>query len=129
MKTNPTIFRAVRLLMILTLLPVVIPTAAEIIPLNTGTAAQSTTLSSFVATNALDTVNNFTHTSGSDTNATWQVLLPEVYTFNEVVAFGRTSCCQTRFRDITIEIIDFTGDVTTDFSGGTVTFTSGLPQS
>lgn len=99
---------------------------ADPIPLNTGTAAQSSTLSSFTANLALDTVNNFTHTTSSDNDATWQVLLPEYYSFNEVVAFNRNSCCQSRLRDITIEIVDFSGDVNTDFTGGTVTFTSEL---
>ena len=59
---------------------------AAIINLSLGTAAQSTTLSSFVAGNAIDEVNNFTHTSGGDANATWQVLLTEPFSFNEVVS-------------------------------------------
>lgn len=99
---------------------------AAVIDLTVGTPAQSSTLSSFTANLALDTVNNFTHTVSSDADATWQVLLPSSFSFDEVVAAGRQSCCQTRFRDITIEIVNFTGDVNTDFTGGIVTFASAL---
>lgn len=56
----------------------VIGISANAVPLDLsgGTAAQSTTLSTFVASNALDGVNNFTHTESFDTDPTWQVLLP-----------------------------------------------------
>ena len=106
---------------------------AAVIDLSTGsTAAQSTQLGGFAATNALDDVVNFTHTLSSDTNPTWQVLLPESQTFGLVEAFNREAsdgilgCCPSRFRDITIEIVDFAGDPNSDFTGGTVVFSSGL---
>ncbi len=102
------------------------------IPLETGTAAQSTQLGGFAAGNALDAVVNFTHTQGTDPNPTWQVLLPDIYGFGEIVAFNRASsdgaldCCPSRLRDITIQVVDFTGDVASDFTGGTVVFSSDL---
>ena len=36
------------------------------------------------------------------------------------------SCCPSRLRDITIQIVQFDGDVTTDFTGGEVTSSSNL---
>ena len=102
---------------------------ADPIPLDTGTAAQSTQLGAFAATNALDDVVNFTHTLNSDPNPTWQVLLPESYSIGVIEAFNRDAsdgtigCCPSRFRDITIQVVEFDGDVTTDFVGGTVVFT------
>jgi hypothetical protein len=105
---------------------------AASIDLSAGTAAQSSQLGGFVATNATDAVINFTHTLNSDPNPTWQVLLGDSYAFNSVEAFNRASsdgtldCCPSRFRDITIQIVNFVGDPALDFTGGTVTFDSGL---
>jgi hypothetical protein len=105
---------------------------ASPIDLSAGTAAQSTQLGGFVPENALDDVVNFTHTDASDENPTWQVLLPESYAFDSVTIFNReasdgaTNCCPSRLRDITIQIVQFEGDVTTDFTGGEVTSSSGL---
>jgi hypothetical protein len=105
---------------------------AVVIDLAGGTAAQSSQLSGFAASNATDAVINFTHTLNSDPNPTWQVLLGESYAFDSVEAWNRASsdgtldCCPSRFRDITIQIIDFSGDVNTDFTGGTVAFSSVL---
>jgi len=109
-----------------------IPNLGTAIPVFTGTAAQSSQLGGFAADRALDEVANFTHTLNSDMNPTWQVLLPETYTFGLIEAFNRassggaTDCCPSRFRDITIEVVQFDGDVNSDFTGGTVTFTSEL---
>jgi len=105
---------------------------AAVIDLSTGAAAQSSQLGGFAATNATDALVNFTHTLNSDTNPTWQVLLGDTYTFDTVEAFNRassggsTDCCPSRFRDITIQIVNFAGDVNTDFTGGTVSFSSPL---
>jgi hypothetical protein len=105
---------------------------AAVINLSVGTAAQSTQLGGFGAGNALDTTVNFTHTLSSDANPTWQVLLPTTWSFDSVEAFNRgasggaLSCCPSRFRDITIQIVNFAGDVNSDFTGGTVTFSSPL---
>ncbi|MBT44417.1 MAG: hypothetical protein CL922_03085 [Deltaproteobacteria bacterium] len=107
-------------------------TAADPIPLGSGTAAQSSQLGGFDAGRALDEIANFTHTLSSDQASTWQVLLPEIYTFETVEIFNRdssdgtTGCCPSRLRDITIQIVRFEGDVTTDFTNGEVIFASPL---
>lgn len=107
-------------------------TQAAPIPLADGTAAQSTQVGAFAADRALDDVINFTHTQGTDANPTWQVLLPDEYAFNVIEAFNReasdgaTNCCPSRFRDITIQVVDFTGDASADFDGGTVVYSSVL---
>jgi len=109
-----------------------LPSSAELIPLDTGTPAQSSQVGGFAAGNALDDVSNFTHTQGTDDNPTWQVLLPETYAFGVIEAFNRAAsggvldCCPSRLRDITIQVLEFNGDVTTDFTGGTVVFESDL---
>lgn len=103
-----------------------VPNFGEQIPLITGIAAQSSQLGGFAAENALDDVENFTHTLSSDLNPTWQVLLPESYSFGVIEVFNRVNCCGSRLRDITVEIVDFNGDVYTDFTGGTVVFSSEL---
>ncbi len=106
--------------------------SADSIPLNSGTAAQSSQLGGFGANNALDSTVNFTHTRNSDSNATWQVLLPDSFSFGEIEVFNRgasggsLSCCPSRFRDITIQVVDFSGNVASDFTGGTVTHSSPL---
>ena len=106
---------------------------AAVINLSTGsTAAQSTQLGGFGAGNALDALINFTHTQSSDANPTWQVLLPDSYSFTAIEAFNRASsdgaldCCPSRFRDITIQVLNFSGDATTDFTGGSISFSSAL---
>lgn len=105
---------------------------AAVIDLASGTAAQSSQLSGFAATNALDAVVNFTHTTSADPNPTWQVLLGASYAFDSVEAWNRQAslgtlnCCPSRFRDITIQIVNFSGNVATDFTGGSVVFSSPL---
>ena len=64
-------------------------------PLSTGTAAQSSQLSGFDAGRALDSTVNFTHTNGSDPNSTWQVLLPQSYSFGVIEVFNRDAHCST----------------------------------
>ena len=97
-----------------------------------GTAAQSSQLGGFVAENALDDQVNFTHTLAGDENPTWQVLLPESYAFDTVTIYNRassdgaTDCCPSRLRDITIQVVNFSGDVTADFVGGEVLASSDL---
>jgi len=99
--------------------------SAEPINLSVGAAAQSSTLSTFEASLALDGVTNFTHTVSSDTNPTWQVLLPEPRSFETVTILSRNSV-QQRMRDITIEIVSFNGNVNSDFTGGSVVYSSPL---
>ena len=102
--------------------------SAAPIDLSNGTAAQSSTLSNFVASNALDGVENFTHTVSTDNDPTWQVLLPASKTFQQITLHNRggTGSWLSRFRDITVQIIDFNGNVNSDFNGGTVIYTSPL---
>jgi hypothetical protein len=106
---------------------------AEPIPLDEGISAQSSQLGGFDAGRALDESVNFTHTqAGVGLPATWQVLLPESYTFESVTIWNRDAsdetlgCCPSRLRDITIQIVEFEGDEQSDFAGGTVTFESDL---
>lgn len=105
---------------------------AAVINLSTAVAAQSSTLSTFGPGNALDNIVNFTHTQGTDPNPTWQLLLgaPEAFAditvFNRQASDGATACCPSRLRDITIQVVSFTGNVFSDFTGGTVIFSSPL---
>ena len=71
-----------------------------------GTAVQSTTLSGFTAITAIDNnLANFSHTAGADSSPFWQVTLTNQMAIFSVVLFNRTSCCGSRLRDITIEIL------------------------
>ena len=56
---------------------------------------------------------------------TWQVLLPADQKFSEITIVNRTRA-QDRLRDITVQVVNFTGNVNTDFTGGTVVYTSEL---
>jgi len=98
------------------------------IDLSTGTTAQSTQLDNFVASNAIDGVNNFTHTLSDDPDPTWQVLLPTARTFEEITLVNRGGggSWLQRFRDLTVQVIDFGGNVNNDFDGGTVVYSSPL---
>lgn len=98
---------------------------ADEIDLTVGTAAQSTTLDSFVASLAIDGLSNFTHTLGSDDDPTWQVLLPSERLFGEIILVNRNNG-QERLRDITVQVLNFTGNVNSDFDGGTVLYSSPL---
>ncbi|MGJ8643183.1 MAG: lamin tail domain-containing protein [Luteolibacter sp.] len=104
---------------------VLLPTSAEPIDLSGGTAAQSTTLESFTADLAIDGVSNFTHTLGTDTDPTWQVLLPSARKFQEVTIDNRSSN-RDRLQNIRVYVVDFNGDVNSDFNGGTLVHTSEL---
>ncbi|MBK1829432.1 lamin tail domain-containing protein [Verrucomicrobiaceae bacterium R5-34] len=101
---------------------------AQPIDLSDGTAAQSSTLDEYDAGLALDGVNNFTHTEASDNDPTWQVLLPSDRTFQEITLVNRggSGSWLPRFRDLTVEVVNFSGNVNQDFDGGTVVFTSPL---
>jgi len=71
-----------------------------------GAAAQSTVNSTFSANLALNgNFGDFTHTLGTDTSPFWQVTLTNEMAIFSVVLHNRTSCCGSRLRDITIEII------------------------
>lgn len=86
-----------------------------------GTAVQSTTLSSFTANSAIDNnFGNFSHTATADSSAFWQLTLTNRMAIFSVVLFNRTSCCGSRLRDITIEILS------TNESGTVTNYTSPL---
>ncbi|WP_435895117.1 lamin tail domain-containing protein [Oceaniferula spumae] len=102
--------------------------STEPIDLSVGTAAQSTTLDDYDASHAIDGVSNFTHTIATDDDPTWQVLLPSSKTFNEITLVNRggNGSWTSRLRDITVQVIDFNGNVNNDFDGGTVVYSSPL---
>ena len=71
------------------------------------TATQSTTLGSFVATNALDSVySNFTHTLGDDTQAWWEADFGTEMRLQKLLLSNRAECCQGRMRDLTVTVYD-----------------------
>jgi hypothetical protein len=86
-----------------------------------GTAAQSTVNSTFTANLAINNnLGDFTHTLGTDPEPFWQVTLTNEMSIFSIVLFNRTSCCGSRLRDITIEILS------TNSSGFVTNFTSPL---
>ncbi len=80
-----------------------------------GAAAQSTLNGAYVAANAINgNLGDFTHTLGTDSAPFWQVTLTNEVAIYSVALHNRTSCCGSRLRDITIEILstNLTGTVT-----------------
>jgi hypothetical protein len=78
----------------------------------TGTATQSSVLSSYTANLVIDGQNgNFTHTDGSAAPPWWQVTWTADRTIHTVTLHNRADCCQNRLRDITVEIL--AADLTT----------------
>jgi hypothetical protein len=70
------------------------------------TATQSSTNGSFGAHLALNgSLSDFTHTLGTDNNATWTLNLRRSAIINSVTLHNRQSCCQSRLRDITVEVL------------------------
>ncbi|MEP4077355.1 lamin tail domain-containing protein [Haloferula sp.] len=105
-------------------------TAAPI-DLSAGSPAQTTLYngaSNYSASRAIDGVANFTHTAADDPDPRWQVLLSDAKTFQEITLLNRpgTGSWRNRLRDITVQIVNFSGDVEADFHGGTITYTSAL---
>jgi hypothetical protein len=83
-----------------------------------GAASQSTSHAAGPADRAIDgNTGNFSHTTTGDSNAWWEVTFPADEEIHEVVLHNRDSCCQVRFRDLTIEVRD---------AGGSVLYTSPL---
>jgi hypothetical protein len=86
------------------------------------TATQSSTYnnnSTYGANMAIDgNTGNFTHTASTDTNATWTLNLNRKALIQKIVMYNRTSCCQSRLRDIIVQILDS--------DGSTVLYTSPL---
>ncbi len=80
-----------------------------------GTAIQSTLNGSFTPNLAINNnLGDFTHTLGTDPEPFWQVTLTNEMSIFSIVLHNRTSCCGSRLRDITIEILstNSTGTVT-----------------
>ncbi|MCW5559879.1 MAG: chitobiase/beta-hexosaminidase C-terminal domain-containing protein, partial [Verrucomicrobiae bacterium] len=72
----------------------------------TGTASQSSVGFGFGADNAIDgDPDTFTHTDSNDNASAWWVDLGGVVEVRRVVLRNRTSCCQSRLRDITVELL------------------------
>ncbi|MFC7337743.1 lamin tail domain-containing protein [Haloferula chungangensis] len=110
------------------MLPILLLGGAAAVPidLSDGSAAQSTTLSTYDASLAIDGIPNFTHTVPEDPDPTWQIALPVYETFTEITIVNRggTGSWLPRFRDLTVQVVDFSGDVDSDFNGGTVVYQS-----
>lgn len=78
----------------------------------TGTATQSSVLASYTPNLAIDGQNgNFTHTDGSAAAPWWLVAWTADKAIHTVVLHNRADCCQSRLRDITVEIL--AADLTT----------------
>ena len=87
---------------------VAVPNLINIAP--TGTAAQSSTLSIYSANLAVDnSTGNFTHTDGSAVAPWWQVTLPTDQSIYTITVNNRSDCCQSRMRDITVQILAANG--------------------
>ena len=69
-------------------------------------AAQSSTLAGFPPNLAIDgNTGNFTHTVGSDANATWTLNLGRRALIRSITLHNRDSCCGSRLRDITVQVL------------------------
>lgn len=78
----------------------------------TGTATQSSVLASYTANLAIDGQNgNFTHTDGSPVAPWWQVAWTGDRSIYSITLHNRADCCQSRLRDVTVEIL--AADLTT----------------
>jgi hypothetical protein len=70
--------------------------------------SQSTTNAAFGPELAVDGNNgNFTHTSAGDPNPTWELDLTAPHAISQIVVRNRgDGCCQSRMRDITVEVYE-----------------------
>ncbi|MBN1852797.1 MAG: lamin tail domain-containing protein [Pirellulales bacterium] len=84
-----------------------------------GVATQSSLLASYTPDRAIDgSYDNFTHTyAGQNLPSWWQVDLGNSYVLEQITLHNRTGCCQSRLRDITVQVLD---------SNQAVVFTSSL---
>lgn len=73
-----------------------------------GVANQSSDFDDeFLANRAIDgNTATPTHTLIDDSNPHWQVELAAEHTISEIVLHNRDDCCQSRLRDITVQILD-----------------------
>jgi hypothetical protein len=96
-------------------------TTAPVNVATSGTAVQSTVNGSFTANLGINNnFTDFTHTLGTDPAPFWQVTLTNEMSIFSVVLFNRTSCCGSRLRDVTIQILS------TNASGLVTNYTSAL---
>ncbi|PWQ97151.1 discoidin domain-containing protein [Leucothrix arctica] len=84
----------------------------------TGTATQSTTAYSGVASRAIDgntsgewNEGTVTHTNATSTTAWWELELPQNSNLEQIVLFNRTNCCTQRLSDFTVSVLDEAGSV------------------
>ncbi|MBN2505053.1 MAG: lamin tail domain-containing protein, partial [Verrucomicrobia bacterium] len=81
-----------------------------------GTAVQTTTYGTYAANLAIDgNLANFTQTLPTDNPPFWQVTLARETSVHRIVLRNRTSCCQSRLRDITVQILAADG-ITTNYA-------------
>ena len=86
------------------------PTEVNLARTGSPTATQSTTLSSFNPSLAINgNLGDFTHTTGADLNPTWTLNLGRRALIRSVTLHNRTSCCGSRLRDITVEVLGSDG--------------------
>lgn len=72
-----------------------------------GVATQSSQLGGYGPDLAIDgNLDNFTHTQGGQPDAWWELDLLDFRQIEKILIFNRTSCCGSRLRDITVEILD-----------------------
>ena len=72
-----------------------------------GTATQTSTLSEFGPDKAIDgDPGTFSHTLANDDNSSLTVDVGSLQELTEIVLHNRADCCQSRFRDITVEVLD-----------------------
>lgn len=72
-----------------------------------ATLSQSTTNGAFTANLAVNGLTtDFTHTLGTDSAPFWNAAFSGDTTIHSITITNRTTCCQSRLRDITITILD-----------------------
>ncbi|MEZ6098066.1 MAG: lamin tail domain-containing protein [Pirellulaceae bacterium] len=78
-----------------------------------GVANQSSVAFGGVPDAAIDgNLGNFTHTAaGQNLPSSWSVDLGSTYALEEIIVHNRDSCCQSRLRDITVEVLDESDNV------------------
>ncbi|MGV3773617.1 MAG: lamin tail domain-containing protein [Verrucomicrobiales bacterium] len=75
-------------------------------------AVQSSTGFELVASNGTDgNVATFTHTTSDDDASSWQVDLGATFELSRIVLRNRQDCCGSRFRDLTVNLLDAAGKV------------------
>jgi hypothetical protein len=77
----------------------------------TSQSSQNGSFSPDLAVNG--NLGDFSHTAaGQNLPSTWEVNLTNTYAIEKIILYNRTSCCQSRMRDITVRIVDVAGAVT-----------------